>query len=59
LNAESMPLSWIAFTPRGRMVADYISTSWVAGRPVSVFSLAASRSGGRFRQAIFAAATAP
>jgi len=54
LNAESMPLSWIASTTSGRMVGDYISTSWAAGRPVSVFSLAASPRSGRFRQATFA-----
>ncbi len=54
LNAESMPLAWIANTGTGRMLADYVSTSWAGGRPVPVFALATEPSAGLFRQAIFA-----
>ena len=62
LNVETMPLTWIAETGIGRMLGDYISTSFVGGRPIPVFSLAAEPPfPGSFRQAIFAttAAAAP
>jgi hypothetical protein len=55
LSAEPMPLEWLADTSTGRMTGDYISTSYVAGRPVPVFSLATQPVSGEFRQAIFAA----
>jgi hypothetical protein len=55
LNAESMKMSWIADSGLGRMLGDYISTSFVAGRPIPVYSLASEPSEGEFRQAIFAA----
>jgi hypothetical protein len=54
LNAESMPLTWIAQTSVGRMTGDYISTSFVGGRAVPVFSLAAQPLADEFNQAIFA-----
>jgi hypothetical protein len=55
LNVETMPLHWIANTGVGRMTGDYISTSFVNGRPVPVFSVAAEpQFDGTFRQAIFA-----
>jgi len=54
LNAVSLPLGWIADTALGRMLGDYVSVSWVSGRPVPVFSLATEPAGGLFRQAIFA-----
>jgi hypothetical protein len=55
LNVETMPLSWIANTGIGRMTGDYISTSWVAGKPIPVFSAATQPAfEGSFRQAIFA-----
>ena len=54
LTAEPMALAWIARTRLGLMLADYVSTSFVRGRPVSVFVLASSRVNGRFRQATFA-----
>ena len=59
LNAESMPLSWVANTSLGRMLADYISVSYVGGRPVPVLSLAAEPVSGEFRQAIFASTRVP
>ena len=55
LNAQSMPLTWIADSDRGRFLGDYISTSFVRGRAVPVFALASPPSGGLLRQAIFAA----
>jgi RTX calcium-binding nonapeptide repeat (4 copies) len=54
LSAEPMPLEWLAETGLGRMTGDYISTSFVAGRPIPVFSLGTQPVGGRFQQAIFA-----
>ena len=54
LTAESIELDSIARTRIGLMLADYVSTSFVRGRPVSVFMLASPRISGRFRQATFA-----
>ncbi len=54
LSVERMPIGWLANTGLGRMLGDYVSTSWVGGRPVPVFSLAGAPVGGRYRQAIFA-----
>jgi hypothetical protein len=54
LTAEPVALDWIARTRIGLMLGDYVSTSYVRGRPVSVYSLAAGRVKDRFRQAIFA-----
>ncbi len=54
LTAESIALDWIARTRSGLMLADYVSTSFVRGRPVSVFVIASPRISGRFRQATFA-----
>jgi hypothetical protein len=54
LNAEAMPLEWIAQTNLGSMLGDYVSTSWAQGQPIPVFALATRPSQGRFRQAIFA-----
>jgi len=54
LTAEPVALGWIARTRIGLMLGDYVSTSFVSGRPVSVFVLASERVSGRFRQATFA-----
>ncbi len=54
-----MPLTWIADTGLGRMLADYISVSFVGGRPVPVLSLAGEPAAGEFRQSIFAATRVP
>ena len=54
LSAEPMPIEWLADTGLGRMTGDYISTSFVRGRPVPVFSLGTQPVGGRLQQAIFA-----
>ena len=53
LNARSMRLGWIAATDQGRMLGDYVSTSFVAGHPAPFFSLASPPAGRRFRQAIY------
>ena len=58
LTTESMSLWWIADGGLGRMLADYISASFVGGRAVAVFALAAPLTRDeRFRQAIFALTT--
>lgn len=54
LTPQSVKLAWIADTGIGRMVGDYISTSWTGGRPVPVFSLGSAPEAGELRQAIFA-----
>jgi hypothetical protein len=54
--AGPMTMSWIADTSQGRMVGDYISTSFVAGSSVAVpvFSLASAPVGSSFLQAMWA-----
>ena len=59
LNAESMPLAWVADSGLGRMLGDYISISFVGGRPVPVLALAAEPEVGEFRQAVFATTRVP
>jgi hypothetical protein len=59
LNAESIPLDWVADTGLGRMLADYISVSYVGGRPVPVVSLATEPVGGELRQSIYATTRLP
>ena len=55
VSVQPMPLSWIAETTQGRMVGDYVSTSYAEGRPVAVFSLASARRGSSFQQFVYAA----
>jgi hypothetical protein len=57
LSPERMPFGRIAFS-NGVMVGDYISTSFAAGRAVTVFTLAQSKLRGRLRQATYAASVA-
>ena len=59
LSARSMPVGWISNTNSGRMTGDYLSTSFVAGRPIAVFSVAAQPRGERLRQAILATEPRP
>jgi hypothetical protein len=54
LNAQTMRLDWIA-QAGGAMVGDYISTSFVAGRAVATFPIAAPFAR-RFDQPLYAAA---
>jgi hypothetical protein len=55
LDAQSMRLDWLS-QAGGRFLGDYISTSFVAGRAVPVYSLAVAPFGGKLRQAIMALA---
>ena len=54
LNKTSMELSWLADTSQGRMVGDYISTSFSNGKAVAVFALAFAPDSG-FHESMFAA----
>jgi hypothetical protein len=49
-------LAWLASTSAGRMVGDYISTSFVGGTARSVFALAGPPSGGFFNEGMFTTA---
>ncbi len=51
--AGPMALSWLASTSQGRMVGDYISTSFVGGTVRSVFAIATVPSGGFFNEGMF------
>jgi len=59
LDAQAMDTNWIADGGFGQMLADYISTSWFAGRPVAVFALSSPPIRGQLRQSIFAARVPP
>ena len=50
-----MRLDWMADGEIGSFVGDYVSTSWVGGRPVPVVMLAGPPVDGELRQSIFAA----
>jgi BNR repeat-like domain/RTX calcium-binding nonapeptide repeat (4 copies) len=54
LSALSMPLSWMPNTSSGRMLGDYISVHYAAGRPLVVWVLANEPVGRSFRQAVYA-----
>ena len=54
LNVQPMRPEWLPRTTSGRMLADYLSVSFVGRVPVGVYALASPRVGSRFRQAIFA-----
>lgn len=55
--ASPMLLSWLANTGQGRMVGDYISTSWSGGTAHPAFAAASAPSGGLFNESIFSSAT--
>lgn len=59
LNVDSMSPHWLAATSLGPMLGDYVSTSYVGGRPVPVLALAAEPDVLGFRQAIYAATAVP
>jgi hypothetical protein len=59
LDAQPMQTSWLPHTDTGRMVGDYLSTAFAAGRFVPVYALAAAPAKGRFREGIFAASLKP
>jgi len=52
-------MSWLSRSDGGRMVGDYFSVAYAAGRVVPVFTLATSPVGNRFREAIFATSLQP
>ena len=51
--AGPMSLGWLASTSQGRMVGDYVSTSFAGGTAHPVFALAGAPSGGFFNEAMF------
>jgi len=53
LDARSMRPGWLAPTSLGLMVGDYISTSFVGGRPLPVFALGSQPSRGSLHEAVF------
>jgi hypothetical protein len=55
LTSRAMALDWIADGGIGGFLGDYVSTSWVGGRPIPVFSIASPPEFEARRQAIFAA----
>ena len=55
LTSTPMPLTWLANTSLGRMVGDYISTSYSNGRAFPVFAVATAPSGSVFNEAMFTA----
>ncbi|MBZ5706248.1 MAG: glycoside hydrolase [Acidobacteriia bacterium] len=55
--AGPMKTSWIANTTQGRMVGDYISTSYVNGKAFGVFAKAVAPTGGIFNEEMFTPAT--
>jgi hypothetical protein len=55
--AGPMTLSWLPNTTQGRMVGDYISTSYVGGTARPVFTLASAPSGSTFFQYMFTPST--
>lgn len=52
--AGPMALSWLANTNQGRMVGDYISTSYSGGTAHPVFAVAGPQSGTVFNEAMYA-----
>jgi hypothetical protein len=53
LDTRAMPLSWIARTSLGRMTGDYISTSFVNGKPLPVLALSSPPVRRSLREATF------
>jgi hypothetical protein len=51
--AGPMRTDWLANTPSGFMVGDYISGSYVHGKPFAVFAVAAANSGSVFDEAMY------
>jgi hypothetical protein len=55
VSPDPMPLTWLPTTSGGRMTGDYLSTSVVGGKAISVFPLASAPApDGSFRQAMHA-----
>jgi hypothetical protein len=58
LNARAIRLDWLAQTGSGRMVGDYVSSSFSRGRAIAVFALAFPARGEQLNESIHAAARA-
>lgn len=54
LSARTMRLEWMPDTTSGRMLGDYISVHYAAGRPLVNWVLASEPVGGELRQAVYA-----
>jgi RTX calcium-binding nonapeptide repeat (4 copies) len=54
VTSEVVRSNWLADTGLGRFLGDYISTSWVKGKPIPILSLASPPIRGSYRQEIFA-----
>ncbi|TML08270.1 MAG: hypothetical protein E6G38_08015 [Actinobacteria bacterium] len=57
LSTENVLSGWLADTGLGRMLGDYISTSWADGKPFPVFPLASAPIRGGFREELFVTQT--
>ena len=57
LTSEAIRASWLADTGLGRMLGDYISTSWVRRKAIPVFPLASPPTRGSYQEQIFATTT--
>lgn len=55
LSPQPLRRGWLPFTQYGPMVGDYISTSYVAGRPVPIIVLAGAPRGRQLDASVFAA----
>jgi len=55
--AGPMQTTWLPNTFSGRMIADYISTSYVNGKAITVFAVAKAPNGNVFDQAIYTPTT--
>src|SRR5207302_11192240 len=54
LTTEAVRSNWIADSGLGRMLGDYISSSWAGTKPIAVLPLASPPVRGRYREQIFA-----
>jgi hypothetical protein len=53
LNGQSMQLDWLAETTLGAMLGDYVSVSYVRGRPIPVLALAGRPTAAGHNESIF------
>ena len=59
LDAQRIQMTWLPRAEGGRLVGDYFSVAYAAGRVVPVFALAAAPLHSRYREGIFAASLKP
>jgi hypothetical protein len=53
LTANPFPVTWTPDTSQGRMVGDYISTSWIGTKAFGAFAIAKAPTGSTFDQKIY------